>query len=124
AVLPAVYLETDVDLSPVRVVLGSRLDYYSAIKSYSFDPRLTMIYNVTDTTRLKAGVGEFTQPPEFQESSPVFGNRNLQPTRTIHLGLGVDHELIEGVKLGLEGFYKMLYDRVIGTEFGEAPYFT
>jgi outer membrane receptor protein involved in Fe transport len=36
----------------------------------------------------------------------------------------VDHELTEGVKIGLEGFYKFLYDRVIGTEFGEAPYFT
>jgi TonB family protein len=123
-VLPAVYLESDLDLSPFRVVLGARVDYFSAIKAYSFDPRLTMIYSVTDTTRLKAGIGEFTQPPEFQESSPVFGNPKLEPTRTIHLGLGVDQDVAEGFKVGLEGFYKILYDRIIGTEFGEAPYFT
>lgn len=122
-VLPAVYFETDLDLSPFRVVLGARVDYFSAIKAFSFDPRLTMIYSLTDSTRLKAGIGLFTQPPEFQESSPAFGNPNLRPTHTIHIGLGVDQEITEGFKVGLEGFYKLLYDRVIGTEFGEAPYF-
>jgi TonB family protein len=123
-VLPAVYLESDLDLNPIRVVLGTRLDYFSAVKSFSFDPRLTLIYALSEKTRLKAGVGQFTQPPEFQESSPVFGNPQLQPTRTIHVGLGFDSEIAEGFKVGLEGFTKFLYDRVIGTEFGEYPYFT
>jgi TonB family protein len=123
-VLPAVYLESDLDLSPFRVVLGTRVDYFSAVKAFSFDPRLTMIYNLDDKTRLKGGIGQFTQPPEFQESSPVFGNKDLKPTRTIHIGVGIDRDITEGFRVGVEGFTKFLYDRIIGTEFGEAPYFT
>jgi TonB family protein len=123
-VAPAIYLESDLDLSPLRIVLGSRVDYFSTTKSASFDPRLTMIYSLSDSTQLKGGIGLFTQAPEFQESSPVFGNPNLKPTKTVHIGLGIDHEFTEGFKVGLEGFYKHLYERVIGTEFGEFPYFT
>jgi TonB family protein len=122
-VQPAVYLESDLDLRPVRFVLGTRLDYYSSVKEYSFDPRLSVIVSLDDQTRLKAGVGMFTQPPSFQESSPVFGNAALNLQHTVHLGLGIERDLAEGVRVGLEGFYKHLYDRVIGTQFGEQPYF-
>ncbi len=123
-VQPAIYFESDLDLDPMRIVLGTRIDYYSGENQWSFDPRLSLSFALADTTRLKAGVGLFSQPPEFQESSPVFGNDNLLPTKTIHVGLGVDHEFVPGFKVGIEGFYKHLYDRVIGTEFGEAPLFT
>ena len=64
---------------------------------------------------MKGGFGFFTQPPQFQESSPAFGNPHLKPTHTIHAGGGFDYTIVPGVKFGIEGFYKYLYDRIIGT---------
>ena len=123
-VQPAVYVESDIDLAPLHVVLGARLDYFNEIKGFSFDPRIALHYSLTDTFRLKGGFGFFTQPPQFQESSPAFGNPHLKPTHTIHAGGGFDYTVIPGVKFGIEGFYKYLYDRIIGTEFGLQPVFT
>jgi hypothetical protein len=123
-VQPAIYLETDLDLAPLHIVLGSRLDYFNEIEGFSFDPRLALHYAATPEFRLKGGVGTFTQPPQFQESSPAFGNPHLKPTHTVHAGFGFDYTPIPGIKLGIEGFYKYLYDRIIGTENGVAPQFT
>ena len=122
-VQPAIYLESDLDLKPVRLVLGSRFDYFSEIKKSSFDPRLAIHYSLTENTRLKGGVGMFTQGPQFQESSPAFGNARLGPTHTVHTGLGFEHTFMPGVNLSVEGFYKYLYDRIIGTDYGQAPQF-
>jgi TonB family protein len=120
---PAIYLESNLDLQPFRIILGTRVDYFNEINKASFDPRAAVIYSLTESTNLKAGFGLFTQPPQFQESSPAFGNPHLGPTHTVHVGLGVDHTVMPGVKFGVEGFYKYLYDRVIGTEFGVPPQF-
>jgi outer membrane receptor protein involved in Fe transport len=120
---PAGYLESDLDLHPFRFVLGTRLDYYNETKTVSFDPRAAVIYSVTDDTRLKAGFGFFSQPPQFQESSPAFGNPHLRPTHTIHTDIGIDHTIMPGVQVGIEGFYKHLYDLVIGTDYGLPPTF-
>lgn len=122
-VQPAVYVESDLDLGPFHVVLGSRLDYFNEINEFSFDPRMAVHYALTPRLRVKGGFGMFTQPPQFQESSPAFGNPHLKPTHTTHSGLGVDYELGGGMKVGVEGFYKYLYDRIIGTEFGTPPTF-
>lgn len=123
-VQPAVYLETDLSVETVRFLLGSRVDYYEEIQEHTFDPRLTVLYQLTESTTLRGGVGMFSQPPEFQESSPQLGNPQLEPTHTIHVGTGVDQKIGEAVSLGLDGFYKHLYERIVGTEFGQAPFFT
>ncbi len=120
---PAVYLETDLDIHPVRVELGSRLDYFSEIDAFSFDPRASAHYSIDDKTRLKGGLGLFAQPPQYQESSFAFGNPHLGPTHTAHVDVGVERDLGESVHLGVEGFYKYLWDRIIGTQFGEFPQF-
>jgi outer membrane receptor protein involved in Fe transport len=65
----------------------------------------------------------FSQPPEFQESSPVLGNPDLDPTHTLHVDLGADYYPVEGIKLGIDGFYKHMYDRVVSVSLGQPPYF-
>lgn len=123
-VQPAIYLESNLDLQPLHIVLGTRLDYFNEIKEFAFDPRIALHYSVTPELRMKGGFGSFTQPPQFQESSPAFGNPHLKPTHTVHAGFGFDYTPAPGIKLGLEGFYKYLYDRIIGTEYGTPPSFT
>ncbi len=120
---PAAYLETDLEFHPVRVELGTRVDYYSDVDQFSIDPRASAHYSIDDQTRIKGGFGMFSQPPQYQESSAVFGNPHLGPTHTTHTGLGVERDLGENIHLGVEGFYKYLYDRIIGTQFGTAPKF-
>ena len=61
----------------------------------------------------------FSQPPLFQEAAAAFGNPNLGPTHTVHVGFGFDYDVLPGVRFGIEGFTKFLYDRVISTEFGD-----
>ena len=121
---PAAYVESDVTLGPVLFILGSRADYFSDIHAYTYDPRGAVHYSLTDTTKLRGGIGMFSQPPQFQESSPVLGNPHLLATHTLHVTLGVDQLVAETLKLSADGFYKHMYDRVVGTAFGQPPYFT
>jgi hypothetical protein len=120
---PAVYLESDLDLNPFRVVLGTRLDYFNGINKFSFDPRAVVFYALTERLTLKSGLGLFSQSPQGYESSPDFGNRHLKPTRAVHVSAGTEYQIVDGVSIGLEGFYKYLFQRVVSTEYNRAPYF-
>jgi len=121
---PAMYLETDINLAPVRFVLGSRIDYFDELDEFTYDPRGSVHVTLTDSTTVKAGLGMFTQPPQFQESSPKLGNENLGASHTLHASAGIEQRVVEGLTVGLDGFYKHLFDNVVGTPTGEAPFFT
>jgi TonB family protein len=121
---PAIYLETDLNLDPFTVQLGSRIDYYDEIDAFSYDPRASSQLQLTETTTLKAGIGMFSQPPQFQESSPELGNPELDPMHTLHVSAGFEQKIGEGFTVGIDGFYKHLYDNIIGTEYGDEPFFT
>ena len=121
---PGVYLESSSQLGKiVQLILGLRLDYYSEINAFSVDPRLTTIFSVRDDMRVKLGVGLFSQPPEFQESEPSIGNENLDPLKAVHLGLGWEYDAFDGVRFGVEGFYKYLWDRPVLTPGGLPPFY-
>ena len=121
---PAAYLE--IDYRPVdwlRFVPGIRVDHFSVVNRWTVDPRIATIASLTDDTRVKAGVGLFTQPPEPNETSDAIGNPNLDVFRAVHVSAGVEQDLAPGIRIGLEGFYKHLYDRVVQTADGLAPTF-
>ncbi|UCH28940.1 MAG: TonB-dependent receptor [Myxococcales bacterium] len=123
-VRPALYFESDASLGKlVQLILGLRFDYFSEITGYSVDPRLTTIFKVRDDMRVKAGVGIFSQPPEFQESEPTIGNPNLDPFKAVHVGLGWEYEPALIARFGVEAFYKYLWDRPVATPSGQAPFF-
>jgi len=121
---PAIYFESD--LRPwdwVQILMGIRVDYAKEIQQWSFDPRFAAIFTVADGYRLKLGAGIFSQPPEFNESAEGLGNPNLDMIHSAHFGLGTDAELAPGIRVGVEGFYKYLWDRVVTTEDGVEPFF-
>lgn len=110
---PGIYLEADLlPADGIRLLVGTRLDWYSEIEAWSVDPRLVSLVKVGDG-QIKFGAGMFSQPPEFQESAEQLGNPNLRPFRAVHLGLGYEHKLDDGVRAGAELFYKHLWDRVV-----------
>jgi len=122
---PAFYFESDMQLAdPLKVVMGLRVDYAGEIDRFSFDPRMLAIVSITDEFRLKMGAGIFSQPPEFQESAPVIGNPDLDYIHSVHTGLGFEYDIGEGMRVGVDGFYKYLWDRVVATEGNVAPFYT
>ncbi|MBO6940073.1 MAG: TonB-dependent receptor [Deltaproteobacteria bacterium] len=124
ATRPGIYLESAFDLAPTRLVIGLRTDYDSTIDRWNVDPRFSGFLDVGGGFKLKTGLGLYSQPPEFQESAEVIGNPNLDWIHSVHTGLGVEYENDAlGIEAGVEGFYKYLWDRVVGTENGVPPRF-
>jgi hypothetical protein len=120
---PGIYTELDIRVIPkLRLVPGMRIDYFDDIQHFAFDPRIAGIYSFNDQWRVKAGVGVFSQAPQPQESSPtIIGNPNLVPIKALHTSAGVDHNFTEDLSLGVEGFYKKIYDRVVAPDGAEDP---
>lgn len=107
-------------IKPLRIVPGMRIEYFEMIDRYSYDPRIAVIYSLFERTRLKAGVGLFSQPPEPPQALKGLGNPNLLWTHAVHYSAGVDQDLTEDLTLGVEGFYKSVFDRVVTTDFQAA----
>ncbi|MGE0788356.1 MAG: TonB-dependent receptor [Sandaracinaceae bacterium] len=121
---PAVYFESS--LQPVEaftLVLGLRVDYFRDISAVTFDPRATFRWQLDSQWTIKGGIGLFSQPPEFQESAPGLGNPNLDAITALHTSVGVELRWDETFRFGLEGYYKHIFDRVVGTQNGLPPFF-
>jgi TonB family protein len=122
-VQPAGYVE--LRLRPaerVLVIPGLRVDYYENLRAWSVDPRLSTRVELAQSTTLKSGVGLFSQPPQWFEVLDGIGNPELRPYHAAHFGLGVEQGLGRSVEVGLEGFYKRVWDRVTGTPGGRPPF--
>jgi TonB family protein len=120
---PAWYGEGEIQ--PTRrslLVPGVRVDYARDSGHADFAPRLTGRYDLIGgrgeedrpieerslRTTLKGGVGVFYQPPQFQETNPVFGTPGLLSNRSVHYSVGAEQELNRHIEVGLEGYYKNL----------------
>ena len=112
-VRPAAYVDLALDRGPLLVNMALRADYYSDITAYSIDPRLLARYTIRPEWTIKAAAGLYSQPPAFQYSDSQIGNPNLGPIHTAHLGAGVDYAPLEGMRFGVEGFYKPIWDNVV-----------
>lgn len=122
---PAFYLESE--LRPIedwQIILGGRVDYDRQIRRFNFDPRLVMSYQIHENVRLKGGMGMYSQPPDFQESGEQIGNPNLDWEHSSHYGLGIDWDIVPGIRVGVEGFYKRIWDRVVSTPGGTGAGFS
>jgi hypothetical protein len=122
---PAWY--ADAELQPsnrLRIIPGVRVDYARDSGHADIAPRAVARYDLvkgTDPehpehtqlrTTLKGGAGLFYQPPQFQETNPVFGTPGLYSNKSVHYSVGVEQEFSEHVELSLEGFYKNLTNQV------------
>lgn len=102
-----------------RFVPGLRVDFSRDSGQTDVSPRVTARYSLFlpeddapwgkgRTTVLKAGVGRFAQPPQFQESSPQFGTPGVGSNFAYHYSLGVEQGLTDHLDLTVEGYYKDL----------------
>ncbi len=124
-VRPGFYVESDMRLHERwQVLLALRTDYAREIDRFAFNPRFLTTFDATEDLKLKLGVGLYSQPPDFQESAETIGNPNLDWIQSAHFGAGFDWSVAEGVRVGVDGFYKRLWNRVVGVQGGQPPFFT
>jgi len=114
---PAVY--TDMELTPwrgARIVPGVRLDYSTnSSTGWDFAPRLVVRQDLTTVfprTTLKGGLGIFYQPPQPNDSDPIFGQPGVKSNRATQYDLGVEQEITHHVEVSFEGYYKLLDDLI------------
>ncbi|MEM1032658.1 MAG: TonB-dependent receptor [Myxococcota bacterium] len=118
---PAVFTEMDVTFfDRLRLVPGVRVDHTRFGSGFEVSPRIHGRYRLLGPdlgaqpatwkprTTLKGGIGRFTQPPQGQETDPVFGTPGLINQRAMHYALGVEQDITRQVELSVEGFYKDL----------------
>lgn len=121
---PALYLDAEFQLSPLRLTLGNRVDYDHSTRSYSYDPRIMLQHRLNEGLALRAAAGVFSQPPPLLASDPILGNPNLLPLRTVHLSGGLDVQPNADLLIRADAFYKHLSRDVIATLTGERPGFS
>ncbi len=115
-VRPAVYAGLEIRPVPSLKLLPSvRADYAADTEKVTFDPRLGARWDVTQSPRttLKGGVGLYHQPPNLEESHDVVGTDGIGSNRALHTSLGIERELVEGLELSVEGFYKDLDELIV-----------
>lgn len=121
---PAAFVELRYRPTPGLLLQpGLRLDYYSQLARVSVDPRLVARWTVVDGTVLKGGLGLYSQPPVYWESATGLGNEDLDVSRALHSSLGIEQALPGRTSVHIEGFYKHIFDRVVATDGGVAPFF-
>lgn len=104
------YGEAAFSLVPrVRIRGGVRADYFSEIQGVRFAPRLSATILLTDRAALTLMGGQYRQYVRTQEDAAVY--LGMQPgaitvAEATHVVLALSQDLGDGVRLGLEGFYK------------------
>jgi TonB family protein len=103
-----------------RLVPGLRLDYAKDTKSWDFAPRAMARQDLTSgfpRTTLKGAAGLYFQPPQPQETNPVFGQPGVKSNRATEYDVGLEQEITRHVEASLDGFYKQLDDLVVAGNF-------
>ncbi len=121
-VRPAAYVEAQ--LTPANgltVVPGVRVDHYGELRETRVDPRLSARWAIAGGTTLKGGVGLYSQPEFLGQHAEGYGNPDLDPERALHTSAGVEQRVAGLVEVGLEGYYKRLWDRIVAHPEGGSP---
>jgi hypothetical protein len=119
---PAVYAQALLrPTEDLLVVPGVRADFYGDVGDYSIDPRLSSRFALGPTTTLKGGIGYYSQPPQYWEAMPKFGNPKIEAFRTLQTSAGFEQTFGESARLDVDGFYKRWEDRVVSTQGGAPP---
>ncbi|HTJ82513.1 MAG TPA: TonB family protein [Polyangiaceae bacterium] len=116
---PAFYAEAELEPAPgVRIVPGVRLDYLDVNGDFDFSPRISGRFDVVRAplrSTIKAGVGIYHQPPQFQQVVDPIGNPKLESNRAIHYAVGYEQEITKNIDASVEGFVKQLDSQVVGS---------
>jgi vitamin B12 transporter len=102
-------ISTDLDLA---LNLGARIDYYTDFGG-AFSPLLTLIMN-TKQYNLSGMISYNYRVPNFNEMYYYnFGNRDIEPEKSLSMNLGAGYKLTEGMGLSLNIFGIFSRDQIL-----------
>ncbi|GAB4206657.1 MAG: TonB-dependent receptor plug domain-containing protein [Sandaracinaceae bacterium] len=109
---PGIYAEGVIDLDPVEISLGMRLDLlrWGTLTEISPDPRAVVRWELVPEVTVKAASGLFMQPPIAFQTISQGGNPNLGPQRAWQNSVGVEADLPLDIDLEVNGFYSHMFD--------------
>jgi len=134
----SVYVQDAWDIAKIVTINGGlRFDDLEAFSSErQVSPRLNVVWMATPTTTVHAGYARYFTPPPLvftstatldkfvgtTNQSPVTKNTVIKAERANYLDAGVIQQIIPGIKVGLDGYYKQAEDLLDDGQFG-APVF-
>lgn len=112
-----VYSEANLEVvDGVTLVPGVRVDYFSLVRQYGFDPRIVARWEVLPELTLRAGVARVHQQPELDETVRPFGNPDLDLQAATHYALGAAYRPFAFLTTDVTLFYKDFDDLVRATD--------
>jgi len=126
-------------LPTVTINGGLRLDGLEAFTSeWQLSPRLNVVWEATPTTTVHAGYARYFTPPrqEFVSTTSIarFANTTAESSvplnspvraeRAHYLDAGVTQQVVPGLKVGLDGYYKQSLYHLDEGQFGAPTFLT
>ena len=136
----SVYLQDAWRIMPTVTINGGlRLDGLDAFtREWQLSPRLNVVWEATPTTTIHAGYARYFTPPrqEFVSTASVarFANTTAEASvpvnapvraeRAHYLDAGVTQQIIPGLKVGLDAYYKQSLYHLDEGQFGAPTFLT
>ncbi len=102
------YAEARIELGPVRIVPGARLGYDTLSGDPSVDPRFLARLEIARDTRLRLGLGQYSQYPTVAQLSPGIGDPGAGVSRAQQAALGFDHAIAGRWEVGADVWIKQM----------------
>jgi len=135
-----VYLQDEWKIfAPLTINYGGRFDWSNLfIKEFQFSPRINVVYKPTAQTTLHAGYSRYFTPPPLELVSSttiskfdgttnqpeVTQNQVIKSERAHYWDVGVTHQVMPGLEMGLDAYYKIARNQLDEGQFGQALIFT
>src|SRR6267378_1021027 len=122
-------------LEQVTVNFGGRLDFVNAFSDENqFSPRINVVYKPWDGTALHVGYARYFTPPPLEavpqstiakfagttNESAITKHSAISAERADYFYVGVTQKIMEGLNVGLDGFYKSSHSTLDEGQFGQA----
>lgn len=116
--LPGLYLEQVQQQGPVQVIPGLRLDWMRTDDDYQaqiVDPRIRVRWELSPSTVLHAGAGQYSQFPLLREIvDNGTGDPELGPEHAIQVSAGARHQILPPLSVEVTAYGSALSDLVVG----------
>ncbi|MFA9388155.1 MAG: carboxypeptidase-like regulatory domain-containing protein [Prolixibacteraceae bacterium] len=105
---------------------GLHSQYFFYNSTYSFDPRLSLSYQINSRSKVSLAYGKhaqlqpfyvyFTENYDFDTHQYLQTNNKLDFSQAHHIVGGFDHSFTENLKLKLESYYQFVYNVPVGSD--------
>ncbi|HEX3716894.1 MAG TPA: TonB-dependent receptor [Verrucomicrobiae bacterium] len=137
AVFGGAYLQDEWKiLRQLTLNYGARFDVYSSTSDdeNQISPRANLVYQPLKTTTLHIGYSRYFTPPPLETvpasdlaafnntsgaAAITYGN-SVKAERANYYDIGISHEVIPGLTLGLDGYYKTAQNQLDDGFFGQS----